>query len=141
MRTVVSEIPIAWATSEEAQQRRERVLDLLERLEQADPLDRLDAAEEFAKEKDVLPELLDAASFWYRDVLVWQETQSEEQLINLDRKDRIAQLAAALPAAVISARIDAVEEAKDALSRNVHPRLLLETLFLRLTPPPAPTPR
>lgn len=132
---------IAWATSEEAQQRRERMLDLLERLEQADPLDRLDAAEEFAKEKDDLPELLDAASFWYRDVLVWQETKNEEQLINLDRKDRIAQLADALPAAVVGARIDAVEEAKDALRRNVHPRLLLETLFLRLTPPPAPTRR
>jgi DNA polymerase III subunit delta' len=132
---------VEWATSEEAPQRRERMLDLLERLEQADPLDRLDAAEAFAKEKDDLPELLDVASFWYRDVLVWQEMKNEEHLINLDRKERIAELAATLPASLVSSWIDAVEEAKDALQRNVHPRLLLETLFLRLTPPPAPTRR
>jgi len=33
----------------------------------------------------------------------------------------------------------AVEDAKDALRRNVHPRLLLETLFLRMAPPTEPT--
>ncbi len=132
---------VRWVTSEEAQQHREQMLDLLDRLEQADPLDRLDAAEGLAKEKDELPDLLEIALFWYRDIMVWQQTGNEEQLINLDRRDRIAALAATLPAAVLNARIQAVEEAKDALRRNVHPRLLLETLFLRLTPPTEPTRR
>ncbi len=130
---------VRWVTSEEAQQRREGILDLLDRLEEADPLDRLDAAERLAKDKDELPELLEIALFWYRDILVWQQTGTEERLINLDRKDRIIARAAALPAAVLNARLQAVEEAKEALRRNVHPRLLLETLFLRMTPPTEPT--
>lgn len=61
-------------------------------------------------------------------------------LINLDRKETIARLAAALPGAVLSERIAAIEEAKEALRRNVHPRLLLENLFLRLAPPAPPVP-
>jgi len=132
---------VRWVTSDEAQQRRGHLLDLLDRLEQADPLDRLDAAETLSKEKADLPDLLEIALFWYRDIIVWQQTGSEDQLINLDRKDRIAALAEAIPAVALNARIQAVEEAKEALRRNVHPRLLLETLFLRLTPPAEPTRR
>ena len=132
---------VMWVTSEEALQLREKMLDLLERLEQADPLERLDAAEELAKEKEVLPELLDIALFWFRDLLVWQETADEGLLINLDRKERIASLAGGMAAEALNARIDAVEGAKEALRRNVHPRLALEALFLGLTPPQAPTRR
>src|SRR5947208_1998718 len=132
---------VRWVTSEETQQRRERILDLLERLEGADPLDRLDAAEEFSKDKDDLPELLEIALYWYRDILVWQQTGEDDRLINLDRRDRIVTLAPTLSPALLNARIQAVEDAGDALERNVHPRLLLETLFLRIAPPPAPTRR
>lgn len=132
---------VEWVTSEEAQQRRETMLDLLDRLEDADPLDRLDAAEQLSKEKDQLPELLEIALFWYRDILVWQQTASDERLINLDRKERIVARAASLPPAVLNARLVALEDAKDALQRNVHPRLLLETLFLRMAPPTEPTVR
>src|SRR5439155_993746 len=91
---------VRWVTSEETQQRRERILDLLERLEGADPLDRLDAAEEFSKDKDDLPELLEIALYWYRDILVWQQTGEDDRLINLDRRDRIAALAPTLSPAL-----------------------------------------
>lgn len=130
---------INWATSPETLAVRNQMLDLLGRLETADALDRLDAAEELARQKDDLPDLLDIATFWYRDLLVWQETKDESLLINLDRQEAIEKLAPQIPADILSARINAVDEAKEALRRNVHPRLVLETLFLRLTPPPAPT--
>lgn len=132
---------ITWATSDDALQMRERTLELLQRLEHADALDRMDAAEGLAKEKDTLADLLDIALFWYRDILVWQESKDESLLINLDCKDVISALAEQVPAQAITMRINAVEEAKDALRRNVHPRLALETLFLRLTPPPQPSVR
>lgn len=127
-----------WAQSAEALAWRDQVLDLLERLETAHPLDRLDAADTFSKDRDRVVDLLDAALFWYRDLLVWQETGSEQHLINLDRKERIAALAPHLPGPVLSARITALEEAKEALRANAHPRLLLEHLFLQITPPAAP---
>ncbi|HXF82346.1 MAG TPA: DNA polymerase III subunit delta' [bacterium] len=126
---------VAWATASEALAWREETLDLLERLETADALQRIDAAEAAAKDRERLAELLDVALFWYRDILVWQELRDAAHLINLDRRDRIAALAAVLPGAVLAQRVRAVEEAKDDLRRNVHPRLLLEHLFLRLTPP------
>ena len=130
-----------WAQSAEALEGRDQVLDLLERLETADPLERMDAAEAFSKDKDRVADLLDAALFWYRDVLVYQETGEEKHLINLDRKARIVSLAGAVPGPALSYRITAVEEAKEALRRNVHPRLLLENLFLRLTSPTEPSRR
>lgn len=131
---------VAWATSQEELEWRDQTLQLLERLEHADLLDRMDAAEEASKDKDRLPNLLDAALFWFRDLLVWQETREEVHIINLDRKETIARLAAVLPGAVLSQRIAAIEEAKEDLRRNVHPRLLLENLFLRFAPPAAEVP-
>jgi len=128
---------ITWAGSPEAMAWREQALDLLERMETADPLERMDAAEALAGDKSRVADLLDVAVFWFRDLLVWQETADEALLINLDRKAKIAELAARTPPAVLSARIAAVQEAQDALAHNVHPRLLLENLFLRLTPPAA----
>jgi len=130
---------VTWATSAEALEWREQALDLLIRMETADPLERLDAAEAAARDRDHLDDLLDVALFWFRDLLVWQETRDETYLINLDRREKVAELAAALPAPVLSERIRAVEEAKADLRRNVHPRLLLEHLFLRLAPPAAPS--
>ena len=127
-----------WAQSAEALEWRDRVLDLLERLETADPLERMDAAEAFSKDRDRVADLLDAALLWYRDVLVYQETGEERHLINVDRSARIAALAVAVSGPVLSHRISAVEEAKEALRANAHPRLLLEHLFLRMTPPTEP---
>lgn len=131
---------VTWATSQEDLEWREQTLQLLERLEEADLLERMDAAEEASKDKDRLPDLLDVALFWFRDLLVWQETREEMHVINLDRLEVIARLAAALPRAVLSQRIAAIEEAKEDLRRNVHPRLLLENLFLRFAPPAAEVP-
>ncbi|HEY6101613.1 MAG TPA: DNA polymerase III subunit delta' [bacterium] len=121
-----------WAQSAEALEWRDRVLDLLDRLETADPLERMDAAEAFSKDRDRTADLLDAALFWYRDLLVWQETREEKHLINVDRKARIATLAGTIPGHALSARVAALVEAKEALRSNVHPRLLLENLFLSM---------
>ncbi len=128
----------AWATSGDALQLRESVLDLLGHMAGADALERLDAAETLAKEKETAAEVLEIALLWYRDLLVWQHTQNESLLINVDRIDAIKTQALEVPSAVLSQWVDAVDDAKDALRRNVHPRLVLETLFLRLVLPPTP---
>lgn len=132
---------IEWATSGEALERREQVLDLLLRLPEMDALARLDAAETLAKDRDPVVELLEVALLWFRDVLVWHHSADEALLINVDRKGAIIAQAQAIPSAAISQWIDAVEAAKDALHRNVHPRLVLEALFLRVSAPPTPVSR
>jgi len=135
---------LEWAESEERLEARERLLDLLPALEGGDLLARLDAADTLLKEAqrgegDLLPELLDLAEYWYRDLLVWKQLAQPALLTNRDRQDQIERLASAYTDAALGARIAAIEEAKDALKRNGNPRLVLEKLFLSFGQAPTPT--
>lgn len=121
---------LEWVESAERLEARERLLDLLPSLEDGDPLARLDAAEALAKQADLLPELLDLAVLWYRDLLVWKQLPEPGLLTNRDRESQIAALASRYDDATLGARIEAVEAAKASLRRNVNARLVLETLFL-----------
>lgn len=151
---------LEWARSEERLEARERLLDLLPALDRGDLLTRLDAAEALLKEAqllarrdaadpatketqrgeaDVLPELLDLAEYWYRDLLVWRQLAQPALLTNRDRQAQIARLAPDYTDAALGARIAAIEEAKDGLKRNVNARLVLEKLFLSFGPAPTAT--
>jgi DNA polymerase-3 subunit delta' len=135
---------LEWAKSEERLEARERLLDLLPALEGSDLLARLDAADTLLKEAqrgegDLLPEMLDLAEYWYRDLLVWKQLAQPALLTNRDRQEQIERLASAYTDAALGARIAAIEEAKDALKRNGNPRLVLEKLFLSFGQAPTPT--
>lgn len=135
---------LEWADSEERLAARDRLLDLLPALEEGDLLVRLDAAEALVKqtqgkEGDLLPELLDLAVLWYRDLLVWKQLQEPALLVNRDRQSQIARLAGEYGEAMLGARIEAVEAAKESLRRNVNARLALEKLFLSFGASPAAT--
>lgn len=121
---------LEWAASEARMEARERLLDLLPVLEEGDALARLDAAEALARQADLLPELLDLAVLWYRDLLLWKQLREPSLLTNRDRQAQIEALATRYSDAQLGARIEAFEGAKDGLKRNVNPRLLLEKLFL-----------
>lgn len=122
---------IAWASTKEALAERETVLDLLARVESMDALERLLAAEELGKQKERLPDLLDIAYLWYRDLLVWLQSRDEDLLFNLDKKETIMEIAPSFTPRELQRRIALVEEAKEALRRNANPRLVLENLFLQ----------
>jgi len=123
---------VAWARSPDILERRDRFLSTLLTLESADPLVRLDAAEELAKEKDTLGDLLENAALWYRDLAVWKETQDPHLIINLDRRPQIERWSGILSWDDLARRIEAVDVARDSLERNVHPRILLESLFFKI---------
>jgi len=141
---------LEWAKSEERMAARDRLLDLLPALEEGDLLLRLDAAEALVKETlvkeaqvkegDLLLELLDLAVLWYRDLLVWKQLQEPALLVNRDRQSQIARLAGEYGEAMLGARLEAVEAAKESLRRNVNARLALEKLFLSFGPAPVATP-
>ena len=134
---------LEWAASEERLEARERLLDLLPALEAGDLLARLDGVDVLLKdaqrgEGDLLPELLDLAEYWYRDLLVWKQLAQPALLTNRDRQSQIERLASGYTDAALGARIAAIEEAKDALKRNGNPRLVLEKLFLSFGQAPTP---
>jgi len=120
-----------WAQTPDALGDRDRVVAHLLRVEQEWLLAAQKAANEFAGERDRLPELLDIALLWYRDLIVWQETGSSRLLVNLDRLDEIRRLAPTLASGALRRRIEAIERAKADLRRNLHPRLVLDTMFLQ----------
>ena len=72
---------------------------------------------------------LDIALWWYRDLAVWQTARDPALLVNLDSRDEIAAWADRTPPGHIPKVVQAIEEAKAALRRNVNPRLALEGLF------------
>jgi DNA polymerase-3 subunit delta' len=121
---------LEWAKSEEKLEARDRLLALLPSLEDGDPLAKLDAAETLAAHADVLPELLDLAVLWYRDLLVWKNLRDPDLLANRDRQTAIAEHADRYSEATLGARVEAIDAAKESLRRNVNPRLVLEKLFL-----------
>ncbi len=126
-------LAVRWAQTPDALGDRDRVVAHLLRVEREGLVAAHEAANEFAGERDRLPELLDIALLWYRDLIVWQETASSQLVVNLDRLDEIRRLAPTLAPDVLRRRIEAIERAKADLRRNVHPRLVLDTMFLRFT--------
>jgi DNA polymerase-3 subunit delta' len=89
-----------------------------------------DAAEELGKEKDRTLETIDLLTTYMRDILLMQGGSRE--LVNGDLTGLIEQEASRLTADDVMARIDHVFEARNAIQRNVNPRLVLEVLFMRL---------
>jgi DNA polymerase-3 subunit delta' len=124
----------AWAKDPEALQDRDAVVEHLVRAEREGLLAALQAAEFLTQDRSRLAERLEVASLWYRDLLVWRETQDPSLLVNLDRQAEIQELAGSLEPAGLRRRLEALEEARWAVRRNANPRLALEAAFLRFDP-------
>jgi DNA polymerase III subunit delta' len=122
----------AAAAGEEPFARRQEVLTTLWALEGGDVIAGLDAAEAVAKQKDEIEHWLDIALLWYRDLAIWQSLGDPSLLTNLDHQREVSDRARRLRSDDLIRTIDAIEQAKAALRRNVNPRLVLETLFTQL---------
>ncbi|MBI5167421.1 MAG: DNA polymerase III subunit delta' [candidate division NC10 bacterium] len=92
----------------------------------------LDVAEELAKDKEVFREALEGLLIWYRDLVVYQHTTRGSLLWNRDRETEIRKGAETLAPKVGMKLYYAVNEALEALSGNVNPRLAAETLLFRM---------
>jgi DNA polymerase-3 subunit delta' len=112
--------------------RRLAVMTTLREVQGGDIVAGLDAAEAVARQKDEIEGWLDIALLWFRDLAVWRMTGDAGLLANIDLRDDVARGAASARAADLTRAVDAVEEAKAALRRNINPRLILETLFTQL---------
>lgn len=122
----------AAGAGEEPFARRREVLATLRALEAGDVIAGLDAAEAVAKHKDEIERWLDIALLWFRDLAVWRTARDPALLTNLDHQQDIADRAMRTPPGDLVRTIEAIEQAKAALRRNINPRLVLETLFTQL---------
>jgi len=132
----------AAAAGEEPFERRAEVIRVLDVVARGDVVARLDAAEAVAKQKDEIERWLDIALLWVRDVVVWHEMADASALANLDARREVAVWAGRTVSERLRRTAAAIEEAKANLTRNLNPRLVLETLFARMElGPPAAAPR
>ncbi|MEE8381640.1 MAG: DNA polymerase III subunit delta' [Thermodesulfobacteriota bacterium] len=92
----------------------------------------LDLAESLGEDKEVLVELLDLLRLWFRDILIFKETNQPTYLINKDLQDDVNRSASLLSCSDIFEKVNILTDVQLALHSNVNPRLAMESMLLQL---------
>jgi DNA polymerase-3 subunit delta' len=92
----------------------------------------LDLAESLGEDKEVLVELLDLLRLWFRDILIFKETNQPTYLINKDLQDDVNRSASLLSCSDIFEKVNILTDVQLALHGNVNPRLAMESMLLQL---------
>ena len=92
----------------------------------------LDFAEQMAADKTILPDILEIFQAFYRDVLMTLQGRGDEELVNLDLKEKIHKVSSRESVATTLAKLDALIEVRRQLDRNVNRQLAMEVLLLKL---------
>ena len=92
----------------------------------------LDFADQLAADKTILPDILEIFQAFYRDVLMTLQGRGDEELVNLDLKDKIYRVSSRESVATVLAKLDALIEVRRQLDRNVNRQLAMEVLLLKL---------
>jgi DNA polymerase-3 subunit delta' len=116
------------------EQRRE-LLKTLTGLSSGSILPILDFAERLATDKVTLPEILEMFQAFYRDVMMTHQGRSDEQIVNLDLKERIQLIARNESIGTILVKLEALVAARRQLDRNVNRQLVMEVLLFQLVNP------
>jgi DNA polymerase-3 subunit delta' len=111
---------------------RRKLLKTLTGLSSGSILPILDFAEQIAADKSVLPDILEIFQAFYRDVMMTLQGRGDDDLVNLDLKEKIHRVSGRENIASILAKIEALIEVRRQLDRNVNRQLAMEVLLLKL---------
>ncbi len=89
-------------------------------------------ARSLSEEKDLLPDILEIFQAFYRDLLLLHHGSGEEELVNIDLREKLHRVAAREDTASLLRKLDALAGCRRQLARNVNRQLALEVLLLRL---------
>jgi DNA polymerase-3 subunit delta' len=92
----------------------------------------LDFAEQLAADKTALPDILEIFQAFYRDVLMTMHGRGDEELVNLDLKEKIHRVSGRENISTILDKLEALLEIHRQLDRNVNRQLAMEVLLLKL---------
>lgn len=118
--------------SENFKKDRHTIIQMIDQLLEGNSYIVFQEAEFFQNKKDKINEYLDIILFWFRDLLLVKETGSEEQLINLDKRNALLKHADNLGTQKISNIICAIEKTKMDIKANANIQLAIEVLLLRI---------
>jgi DNA polymerase-3 subunit delta' len=111
---------------------RKQLLEKINQLTKGYVTEILDLAETLGEDKEVLIELLDSLRLWFRDILIFKETNQPTYLINKDLKDEVNRSASLLSCSDIFEKVNILTDVQLALHGNVNPRLAMESMLLQL---------
>ncbi len=86
----------------------------------------------FEEEKSNIEEILDFMISWYRDLLVYKETENMDLIINIDKKEEIAFGARRIDINKIRDIIFIIQKSKNNLKSNVQFHLNIEVMLLNI---------
>ncbi|MHB8172172.1 MAG: DNA polymerase III subunit delta' [Thermincolia bacterium] len=126
---------LEWSVSEEARLVRDQLVQFARSIRTQSLSDVFKISEEWEKKKDEIVSSLDILEIWYRDLLIWQETEVQDLLVNIDFLEIIKEEVPSWKSQELMVVLEAVEEAKKALRSNGNLRLVLDQLFITLKDP------
>lgn len=123
---------IEFKESEDFQVKRKETIHLIEGLLSKDPLKLFDGMVFFENHKEDVYEILDLMIFWFRDILLLGETNSEQFLINIDQKDILRKQLYHVGHEKMVHMIETIEKTKKDIKANVNFQLAIEMMILRI---------
>lgn len=111
---------------------RDRVINLIIEISLKDMEGIFQTAREFTQDRDQIPFILSILSSWYRDLLVFKESEDPSSLVNVDKKEEIAKEAEKYSKEEIEEIISLVLKTIDYIKRNVNPQLAIENMLLKI---------
>lgn len=115
-------------------ERRAGAAEIAERLARGDEYEAGTAAHKLEKDA-AREELLDIMLFFYRDLLVWQETRNKTLLVSSDLAVVFERLSGLYNCEELPGIIGCIEKTKLQLQQNINPGLALEMLALEIAKP------
>jgi DNA polymerase-3 subunit delta' len=92
----------------------------------------LEFAEVLASDKADLPDILEIFQAFYRDILLVLNGRDKDSLVNLDLLEKVNRVAQRENVSSIIRKLEALEETRRHLERNVNRQLAMEVLLLKL---------
>jgi len=105
-------------------------IELLEKIFESPEIEKLDLAKTVSERRDII-KLLNIWQAYLRDILVFKENILDI-LINVNRINKIKELAKEISFKKIQQMIEVVKESQIMLAGNANPKLVLENLFLEI---------
>lgn len=112
--------------------RRERVIEICNKLSAPNLFDILEQIAFFEEQKPHIEEIFDLMISWYRDLFVYNETKNMKLTTNIDKKEELISQASQIDLAKVRDAVFVIEKARNNLSSNVQFHLNIEVLLLNI---------
>ena len=111
---------------------RDQVINLIAKTSLEDIEGIFKTARQFTQDRDQIPFILSIISSWYRDLLVFKESEDFTSLVNVDKKKEIQREIEKYSKEEIEKTISLVLKTIDYIKRNVNSSLAMENMLLKI---------